>query len=168
MALRQLHNIAPVYDGNSRVLILGSFPSVMSRRSAFFYGHPRNRFWQVAASLTGRSDIPRTVEEKKAMLLSGGIAVWDVIASCLICGSSDSSIREVVPNDITPILQSADIRIIACNGGKSYELYNKYLYGITGREAVRLPSTSPANAAFSPERLINEWSRLLSGALRAD
>ena len=167
MALRQLHNIAPVYDGNSRVLILGSFPSVMSRRSAFFYGHPRNRFWQVAASLTGWSGIPRTVEEKKEMLLSGGIAVWDVIASCLICGSSDSSIREVVPNDITPVLRSADIRIIACNGGKSYELYNKYLYGITGREAVKLPSTSPANAAFSLERLINEWSRLLSGALRS-
>ncbi|MBQ7503103.1 DNA-deoxyinosine glycosylase [bacterium] len=167
MALRQIHNIAPVYDGSSRVLILGSFPSVLSRQSAFFYGHPRNRFWQVAAALTGWPHTPQTAEEKKEMLLSGGVAVWDVIASCSICGSSDSSIKEVVPNDISPILRSADIKLIACNGGKSYELYCRYLRESAGREAIKLPSTSPANAAYSLERLINEWRGALGGVLKS-
>lgn len=152
-----LHEIEPVYDEHARVLILGSFPSVKSRESRFFYGHPQNRFWKVLAALT-KEAVPVTVEEKRTLLLAHHIAVWDVIASCSIEGSSDSSIRDVVPNDLNRILQAAEIRQIYCNGGKSYELYGRFCRPLTGREAVKLPSTSPANAACSLERLIEKWS----------
>lgn len=151
-----IHEIPPVYDSQSRILILGSFPSVKSRESRFFYGHPQNRFWKVLSALTGEA-LPQTVEEKRKLLLEHHIAVWDVIASCRIEGSSDSSIRDVVPNDLNQILTAADIRQIYCNGGKSYELYRKFCEPMTGRTAVRLPSTSPANAACRLERLIEQW-----------
>ena len=150
------HNIAPVYDGNSRVLILGSFPSVASRASGFFYGHPQNRFWRVMAALLG-ADVPQTVEEKRAFLLANHIALWDVIASCDIAGSSDASIRNAVPNDLMPILETACIRQIFTNGGTAHRLYRKYIYPLTGREDAGLPSTSPANAARSLDALINAW-----------
>lgn len=150
------HNIAPVYDGNSRVLILGSFPSVASRASGFFYGHPQNRFWRVMAALLS-ADVPQTVEEKRAFLLANHIALWDVIASCDIAGSSDASIRNAVPNDLTPILETASIRQIFTNGGTAHRLYRKYIYPLTGREDAVLPSTSPANAARSLDALINAW-----------
>lgn len=152
-----IHEIPPVYDGNSRILILGSFPSVKSRESRFFYGHPQNRFWKVLSALTGAA-LPRTVEEKRALLLEHHIAVWDVIACCNIEGSSDSSIRDVVPNDLNRILEAADIRRIYCNGGKSYELYRRFCEPVTGRAAVKLPSTSPANAACRLEQLTEQWS----------
>lgn len=151
------HNIEPVYDANSRVLILGSFPSVKSREQQFFYGHSQNRFWRVMAQVLD-CPVPQEIPEKRAMLLSHGIAVWDVIASCTITGSSDASIRDVVPNDLSRILNAADIRQIYTNGAKAYELYQKYLADATGREAVKLPSTSPANAAYSVERLTKAWS----------
>ncbi len=153
------HEIAPVYDGHSGILILGSFPSVKSREAGFFYGHPQNRFWKVLAALCGGEEapVPETIEEKRAFLLTYGIAVWDVIASCEIRGSSDQSIRNVVPNDLSPILEAADIRQIFCNGGTSYRLYEKYLRKKTGREAVKLASTSPANAACSLEKLVRIW-----------
>lgn len=154
-----LHEIEPVYDGKSRVLILGSFPSVKSREGRFFYHHPQNRFWKVTAAVLG-CPTPETVEQKKEMLLSGHLAVWDVIASCTITGSSDSSIRGVVPNDIKRILNAADIRQIFCNGTASWQLYRKYLEPWTHRTAVKLPSTSPANAAWSLERLVGEWLRI--------
>lgn len=154
------HNIQPVYDKNSRILILGSFPSVKSREQQFFYGHPQNRFWRVLSGLLNLSE-PRTVTEKKEMLLARGIAVWDVIESCTIDGSSDASIRDVVPNDLSPILHTADIQKIFANGAKSYELYRRYLYPQTEREAVKLPSTSPANAAYSLERLKEAWQVLI-------
>lgn len=150
------HTIDPVYDSNSRILILGSFPSVKSREAQFFYAHPQNRFWKVLAAVLGCA-VPETVEEKRRMLLGNGIALWDVIDSCTIRGSSDSSITDVTPNDIARILQSADIRAILCNGTKSYELYCRYLYPQYRREAVKLPSTSPANAAWSMERLVEAW-----------
>ena len=156
-----IHTIEPIYDGGSKVLILGSFPSVKSREQQFFYGHPQNRFWRVVAGVFDCS-VPQNIEEKKALLLEHGVAVWDVIASCTINGSSDASIRDVVPNDISRILNAADIRRIFANGAKTYELYRKYIYQQTGREIVKLPSTSPANAAFSYERLLEAWREINS------
>ena len=118
------HPFPPVYDGASRVLILGSFPSVKSREQRFFYGHPQNRFWKVLAAVFGCA-LPQTIEEKIAMLLANGVALWDVIASCEITGSSDASIRNAVPNDLSPIFAAADIRAVYCNGATSYNLYQK-------------------------------------------
>ena len=150
------HTIAPVYDANSKILILGSFPSVKSRETEFFYGHPQNRFWRVLAAVFG-SETPQTVEEKKALLLQNGVALWDVIASCDIDGSDDASITNVRPNDLAPILKTVKIEQIYTNGGKATALYKKYLQPETGMEAVQLPSTSPANAAWSIGRLIERW-----------
>ena len=152
----QLHNISPVYDSNSKILILGSFPSVKSRESQFFYGHPQNRFWKLLAALL-ESEVPQTVEEKRAFLLRSRIALWDVIASCDIEGSSDSSIKNVKPNDIKGVLKKADIHGIYCNGNKSHQLYQKYIQPTTGRKAFCLPSTSPANAAYQMDRLLEKW-----------
>lgn len=154
------HPIPPVFDRHSKVLILGSFPSVKSREAQFFYGHPRNRFWKVTSAVFGTPE-PKTVEEKKAFLLSHGIAVWDVIASCEIEGSSDSSIKNVVPNDLTRILNTTDIKQIFVNGKTAEKFYNKYIKDTIDREAVCLPSTSPANAAWSVERLAKAWSLIL-------
>ncbi len=151
------HEFEPVYDSWSEILILGTFPSVKSREQQFYYGHKQNRFWKVLALLFGEA-VPTETEEKKAFLLRNHIAVWDVIAECDIIGSADSSIRNVVPTDLQRILDAADIRKIYTNGATAYRLYNKYSYPLTGREAAKLPSTSPANAAFSVERLAKEWS----------
>lgn len=157
---REIHEIAPVYDYNSQILILGSFPSVKSREGNFFYNHPQNRFWKVLAGVL-HCTVPETIEEKKAMLLGHGIAVWDVIASCEIEGSSDSSIKNVIPNNLSGILDCAPIRKIYTNGAAADRLYKKYCYSRTKLESVKLPSTSPANAAFSLERLTREWSVIL-------
>lgn len=154
------HPINPIYDENSGILILGSFPSVKSREEGFFYGHPQNRFWKVLAKVFGENP-PETVEEKKAFLLRNHVAVWDVICSCDIVGSSDSSIKNVVPNDLTLILEKADIRQVYVNGKKAEELYKKYIFPQIGREAICLPSTSPANAAWKLERLVEGWKRIL-------
>jgi hypoxanthine-DNA glycosylase len=154
------HSIPPVWDKNSKVLILGSFPSVKSREQQFFYGHKQNRFWRVLSEIL-ECPVPQSIDEKKEMLLSHNIAVWDVIASCTITGSSDASIRDVVPNDFSQILKEADIRAIYANGAKAYELYKKYCVKITGMEAIKLPSTSPANAAFSMEKLVDKWKIIL-------
>ena len=153
------HPIAPVYNEYSKVLILGSFPSVKSREQGFFYGHPQNRFWKVVAAVQDCA-VPVSVEEKRAFLLEHGIAVWDVIESCEIEGSSDSSIRDVVANDLRVVLDSADIRQIFVNGKKAEELYKKYIAPKIGRDAICLPSTSPANAAWSVERLVSEWKKI--------
>lgn len=151
-----IHPIPPLYDADSRILILGSFPSVKSREAAFFYGHPQNRFWRVLAAVLD-CPMPGSVLEKAAMLHARHIALWDTIASCDIEGSSDSSIQNVVPNDLTPILSAAEIRAVFCNGAASYQLYRRYLEPKTGLAAAKLPSTSPANAAFSLERLTEQW-----------
>ena len=155
-----LHPFPPLYDGGSRILILGSFPSVKSREQRFFYGHPQNRFWRVMAGVL-RCDVPRDIPEKRAMLLNSGIALWDSIARCEIEGSSDASIGQVVPNDLSPIFAAADIRQVFCNGKKSWEMYHKYSEPLCGREAVCLPSTSPANAAWSLEKLTSAWETAL-------
>ena len=151
------HPIPPVFDRSSRILILGSFPSVRSREGHFFYHHPQNRFWKTLAGVFA-VPIPDTIDEKKGFLLSHHIALWDVIASCSIEGSSDSSIRDVVPNDLSLILSAADIRAIFCNGKTSWNYYRKYQEAVTGIPAVSLPSTSPANAAWSLEKLKDSWS----------
>ncbi|MBE6036759.1 MAG: DNA-deoxyinosine glycosylase [Clostridiales bacterium] len=153
------HPFPPLCDENSKVLVLGSFPSVKSREQQFFYGHPQNRFWKVIAAVFERP-VPATIEEKRALLLGCGIAVWDVIASCDITGSSDSSIKNVTANDLRQILDRADIRQIFVNGKTAEKYYNKYIRPVLGRDAVCLPSTSPANAAWSPERLTEAWMQV--------
>ncbi|MGN0106086.1 MAG: DNA-deoxyinosine glycosylase [Hominilimicola sp.] len=149
----EFHTIEPVYDENSQVLILGSFPSVKSRETNFFYGHPQNRFWKVVSAVMGE-ECPETIAEKKEFLLRNHIAVWDVIASCDIEGSSDSSIKNVAPNDLSKIYVKSKIKKIFTNGNTAYRLFQKYNIG---KNAVKLPSTSPANASFSLERLIENW-----------
>ena len=165
------HPIAPLYDDGSKILILGSFPSVKSREQMFFYGHPKNRFWRVLSSVFEAKE-PKDIEEKRKFLLTHSIALWDTIASCDIVGSSDSSIKNVRPNDIGIILKKAEIEKIFVNGKTAEKYYNKYIkdkmydaadkmYGDIkdkiNREAVCLPSTSPANASWSLDRLIEEW-----------
>ena len=158
---RQTHEFAPVYDEHSRILILGTFPSVKSREQRFYYGHPQNRFWKVLASLTRWPQIPQTIEEKKQMLLQNGIAIWDVIQSCDIAGSSDSSIKNVVPSDIGSILKDSGIKRIYANGNMAKKLYEKYILPEIGVPIIGLPSTSPANAAYSLERLKESWQQIL-------
>ena len=154
--MRVTHPFDPIWDENSRILILGSFPSVRSRADNFYYGHPQNRFWKVLAGLYAEP-IPQTVEEKKAFLLRRGIALWDVISSCEIENSSDVSIRNAEVNDLSAIFARADIRAVYTNGKAADKLYRKY----HEREAVCLPSTSPANAAWSFEKLLAAWSVIL-------
>ena len=151
-----IHKIPPVYNKNSQILILGSFPSVKSREGRFFYHHKQNRFWKVLSTIVN-DVLPETIDEKKDFLLKNHIAVWDVIASCDIEGSSDSSIKNAVPNDFSDILKAAPIRKIYTNGGTAYKLYHKYSEKVTGIKAMKLPSTSPANASYSLDRLISEW-----------
>lgn len=166
-----LHPIPPLYDEHSRVLVLGSFPSVKSRQTAFFYGHPQNRFWKVLARVFAdegtdpcAAAVPETIEEKRRFLLAHRVAVWDVIASCDIAGSADSSIRDVVPNDLSVILNRAQIRQIFVNGKTAEKYFRRYIEPKIGRQAVCLPSTSPANAAFSVDRLACAWQAVREAA----
>lgn len=173
------HTFEPVYDEHSRILILGSLPSVKSRENNFYYGHTKNRFWRVLWTVFDMVNPPEgtggeyqysierfaiidsfTIEEKKEFLLANHIALWDVIYKCDIAGSSDSSIKNVIPNDIGLILRRAPIENIYVNGNKAYELYMKHCYPVTGRDAVKLPSTSPANAAWNLDRLIQVWKTI--------
>jgi len=156
----QTHPFPPLYGARSRVLILGSFPSVKSREQQFFYGHPQNRFWRVLAAVFGEA-VPADVAEKKALILRNRLALWDTIASCEIAGSSDASITNVVPNDLRPIFAAADIRAVFCNGGTSYKWYNRLLRDGLGREARALPSTSPANARWTAEMLTEAWKQAI-------
>ena len=156
------HNIPPVFDKHSEILILGSFPSVKSREVQFFYGHSQNRFWKVIATIYDYP-VPSNIPSKKKLLLDNRIALWDVIGSCEINGSSDSSIRNAVPNDIAALVEKTGISRIFANGATSYNMYNRFCRDSVGIDAVKLPSTSPANAAYSLDRLVSEWkSHLLS------
>ena len=182
------HGFEPVFDQHSRVLVLGSFPSVLSRANAFYYGNPQNRFWRVMAACLGESvpqneggssddGRPLTLEEsitakldasiatKRAMLLNGGVALWDAIESCDIKGSSDASIRNVEPAHIERITDAAPIEVVVCNGGTAGRLYKRYLQDRTGLPAVVLPSTSPANAAWRLERLVERWHEAVDWAV---
>ena len=150
------HEFDPIFDENSEILILGTLPSVKSREQNFYYGHPQNRFWKVIAALF-EEPVPERIPEKKELLLKHHIALWDVIAECDIAGSSDSSIKNVVPNDMNVILSGADIQGIFANGGKAYQLFVKYCSKEGMPPVGKLPSTSPANAAWSFEHLTAEW-----------
>ena len=154
------HTFEPVFNKDSKVLILGSFPSVKSRENNFYYGHPQNRFWKVLAQIF-EVEVPQSIEEKKTFLLEHNIAVWDVIESCTIIGSSDSSIKDVVVNDFSKVLENSSVERIYVNGGKAYELYHRYAEKQTGIPAIKLPSTSPANAAWNLDRLCSEWKKIL-------
>ena len=159
-----VHPFPPLYDEASKILILGSLPSVKSREQMFFYGHPQNRFWKVIAAVTGEA-VPATIEEKKKLLHRNHIALWDTIYSCDIIGSSDSSIKNVVPTDLAPIINQSKVRHVFCNGNTSGRYYKKYQQDILGLEAVTLPSTSPANAAYSVDRLVQIWKEAVKEAL---
>ena len=149
----------PVYNRNSKVLILGSFPSVKSREANFYYGHPQNRFWPLMGKILNR-EIPASIEERKILMLDNRIALWDTIEECDIVGSSDASIRNVVPVDIQQVLKTADIAQIYCNGSTSFDLFIRYLEPVCGRMPVKLPSTSPANAAWNPDKLYEVWKQI--------
>ena len=158
-----VHTIPPLYDSESRVLLLGSIPSPKSREVGFFYVHPQNRFWPMMAALTGEP-VPKRedIEAKKQIILRHGLALWDTLESCTITGASDASIRDVVPNDIAALLQKAPIEAVFCNGATAYRIYTKYLQPVTGLAAVKLPSTSPANAACRSEMLRQVWGTALA------
>ena len=155
----QTHNIPPLYGKNSRSLILGSFPSVVSRAERFFYAHPQNRFWKVLSAVFS-APLPATIDEKKRLILTNGLALFDVIASCTIAGSADSSVTDVVPNDLSPILRTGSIERVFVNGKTAEKYYLKYLAEKTGMPCVCLPSTSAANASYSLEKLIAAWNIL--------
>lgn len=157
---RITHTFEPIYNEQSKILILGSLPSVKSREIAFYYGHPQNRFWKVLAGIY-QKEVPKTKEEKIEMLLACKIAVWDVIRSCDIIGSSDSSIQNVEPMDLSRVLKNGSIKAIYANGKTAAKLYRTYSQESTGMEIIELPSTSPANAAYSLERLIEIWKEKL-------
>ena len=154
-----LHPIPPVYDENSRVLILGSFPSVASREAAFFYGHAQNRFWRVLGAVFGEN-VPADVDGKRAFLIAHNVALWDVIAECEVTGSADASIRGAVANDLSPIFEAAQIGRVFTNGQTAHRLYARFLAPRFG-EDVCLPSTSPANASWSLDRLVEAWRVIL-------
>lgn len=154
----QQHNIDPIYDEESKILILGSFPSVKSREAKFFYHHPQNRFWKLFSILYHQE--VQTIDEKKALLHQNHIALWDVIKQCTITGSSDTSIKNVEINDINYIIERSKIKKVYTNGKKSHQLYQKYCYSKTKIEAICLPSTSPANAAYSLEKLLEYWKQI--------
>lgn len=160
------HGFEPVFDERSRVLVLGSFPSVLSRENRFYYGNPQNRFWRVvAAALDEPAPAAGDVDAKRALLLSHGVALWDVIESCDVRGSADASIRNVVPADVARITAAAPIGAVLCNGATAGRLYRRWLEPVTSIPAEVLPSTSPANASWSLERLTGRWRAALLGAL---
>ena len=158
--MRQTHPFAPVWDENSRVLILGSLPSARSRQEGFYYGHPQNRFWRVLAAVFG-APVPQSVEEKTALLLSHGLALWDVAAACEIEGSADATIRSAEPNDIAGLLARCPTEKIFANGQTAAKLYRRLVEPVTGRPIVTLPSTSPANASWGMERLAEAWGEIV-------
>lgn len=152
---RVFHELEPIYNESSKILILGSFPSVKSRENHFYYGHPQNRFWRVLEHLFHVS--LNDISSKKKFLYEHHIALWDVIESCEIKGSSDASITNVKINDIRKIVEQSQINRIYVNGKKAEELYNKYIYDQLKIDCIVLPSTSPANASYTIEKLILKW-----------
>ena len=161
MESRQVtHDFQPIYNEESRVLMLGTMPSPKSRETGFYYGHPRNRFWKVVSDVCGEV-LPETKEEKVAFALRNKIAVWDVLAGCEIKGAEDASIRNPVVNDLNVIIKSADIRAVFATGQKAAQLYRKYCQKETGMEIICLPSTSPANCSVSYEKIFEAYEVIL-------
>lgn len=159
-----VHPFAPVYNAQSRILILGSFPSVKSRQQMFYYGHPQNRFWKILADIF-EQPVPETITQKKAFLLDHGIALWDVIGQCEIKGSADSTIKNPIPNDLEHLLAQTDIQTVFCNGRKSMQEFEKHQGKAIKIKPIYLPSSSPANASYSLLRLIEIWKPLILDAL---
>lgn len=155
----EYHQIEPIFNNDSRILILGSFPSVLSRKSNFYYGHPKNRFWYLLSTIL-QVPLPTSIEEKKQLLLNNHIALFDVIKSCEISGSSDSSIKKVIPNDLKLIIQNSNIKTIFLNGKTAYNLYQKYLKDQYEIEYFLLPSSSPANAKYTMDKLLADWQKI--------
>ncbi len=155
-----IHPLKPLFDENSKILILGSFPSIKTREYGFFYGHPQNRFWKILEILFDE-ELSRDIKERKEFLLRHKIALYDSIYKCDIIGSSDASIKNVVPSDLGIIKESANIEKVFCNGGTSFKYYEKYHAKKLKIEAEKLPSTSPANARYRLEDLLEEWSMIL-------
>ena len=158
--IRVTHPFPPLYHAESRILILGSFPSVKSREQAFFYGHPQNRFWKMLAAVY-EEPVPETIPEKRRLILAQQLALWDCIQACTITGSADASVRDAVPTDLQPIFAETQIERVLCNGSLSGQLYQRYQLKATGLPAVTMPSTSPANAAWSLQRLTEVWRQAL-------
>ena len=156
------HPIPPLFSKTSNILILGSFPSVKSREANFFYGHKQNRFWKVISAVFNKPE-PITIEEKRKFVLDNNLALWDVIKSCEIVGSADSTINNVTPNDLTIILNNACITKIFVNGKTAEKYYKQYIEPVLNIKATVLPSTSPANATYKLEKLITEWSAKIKG-----
>ncbi|MBR0458925.1 MAG: DNA-deoxyinosine glycosylase [Victivallales bacterium] len=155
------HAFAPVYDEKSRVLILGTMPSPQSVKHGFYYSHPQNRFWPLLATLF-QEEVPCTCEEKRNLALRHGIALWDVLARCEIAGASDASIRKPVPNDFSCVLRETSIERIFTTGKTAYRLFQALVAPVIGRDAIYLPSTSPANQALFPwTKLLEAWQILL-------
>ncbi|CZE47114.1 DNA-deoxyinosine glycosylase [Campylobacter geochelonis] len=157
----QIHTIKPFFNKDSQILILGSFPSVKSREQNFYYAHPQNRFWRVLSAVFSQN-LPNSVEEKKLFLTRHKIALFDSIQSCEIAGSSDASIQKVAPNDIKSLIKQTNITRIYTNGKKSAKIYDKFIFPQTSIKAISLPSTSPANATISLEKLIKAYEILLN------
>ncbi len=158
---RVIHNINPVFDKNSKILILGSFPSLKSREAGFYYSHKQNRFWKVMEKIFNEN-IENNIDCKKIFLLKHNIALWDVIKSCDIEGSSDSSIKNICVNDINSILKSSSIKYVFTTGKKAYDLYKKYCFNNTKIDAIYLPSTSSSNIAnYNLEDLISNYKIIL-------
>ncbi len=158
--MKIVHPLEPIYDENSKVLILGTMPSVKSRENNFYYAHPKNRFWKTLANVY-EEDIPKTIEEKRKFLISHNIALFDVLKSCDILASSDSSIKNPIPNDLDEILHNSKIKVIFTTGKVAYKLYMKLIYPNTGIVAICLPSPSPANCPKGiEEKLYKEYSQL--------
>ncbi len=153
------HPFGPLYDQNSRTLLLGSIPSPKSREIGFYYGHPQNRFWPVLAAVFGEPP-PQTIAQKRALALRHGVALWDTLACCEIRGASDAAIRNPVANDIASFLKETQIQSIFCTGAVSFRWYEKLCRPKTGLAAVKLPSTSAANAAWSFERLVSAYAQI--------
>lgn len=161
--MRVTHPFEPIYDKNSKILILGSFPSVKSREDDFYYAHPQNRFWKVLQKIYNNSEKLETKEQKTKFLLSNGIAIWDSIKKCDIENSADSTIKNAVPNDIKSILENSKIEKILCNGGTSYDVFKKYYKDKLDIKVDVLPSSSPANARYDVDKLAKVWSDKIKG-----
>ena len=155
------HTFEPIFNNESKVLILGTFPSVKSREQQFYYGHPQNRFWRMLAAVYAE-DAPESIAEKTSLLLRHHLALWDVIANCEIDGSADASVREAVPVDIVRITDRAHITRVLCNGKLAGTLYARHLQPIMGIPALVLPSTSPANAIWTLPKLTDAWRKALT------
>lgn len=160
--MRVTHPFEPIYDKNSKILILGSFPSVKSREDNFYYAHPQNKFWKVLQMIFGSNDSIVTKEQKTKFLLDNGIAIWDSIKECDIENSADNTIKNAIPNDIKHILENSKIEKILCNGGASFKVFKKYYKNDLGVRIDVLPSSSPANARYSLDKLASVWAEKIN------